>query len=508
MQRDDRIGVALDGLMAVAWTAVCVLAGPPRGDFANYWTSAALWLQGTNLARLYEYAWFQEQAAPWFGERLVGFAVLTPPSALLAVPLVPLGPEGGAVAWWVGQWALGLALGLVLARLMAQPLWVGLAALLCCGPALESHLHQGQMHLPVVLLVAGGMLAFARERDPLAGVCWAFAVGLKVHAWPLLVLAALAGRWRVVSAAALTLSVGFAASVALLGWPVHAVFLSRIAPAASGGWFVDPWTPALQSWGHLVRRLLVPHPGLNPDGPWHAPGLASALVALVFAAVCGATLARAASWRELGEGERVRLVAAASVAALVGGSILARYHLLMVLPAVALATSALWERDRGRALGIAALCFAACWVPVPTTWPGGLLDAVAIPRFWLLLGAWALMMPWGAVPWKVGGAVGAAGAAMVGLAVLGTPVLPDGERIDGPHMPLVVSHLHVHGDALVFRGLTREGWQWLRREPDGAVAAIDDPGLGPSSQAVDAQGRTYFLSDAGVGVMADRVWRR
>ena len=83
-------------LSAALLTALVVRAGPPQGDFANYYTAAALWWADSDLSRLYDYRWFTSAAsAAGFSDRLVGFAVLTPPSALFAAPLLWL-PAGAA----------------------------------------------------------------------------------------------------------------------------------------------------------------------------------------------------------------------------------------------------------------------------------------------------------------------------------------------------------------------------------------------------------------------------
>lgn len=223
-------------LLLVAWVALVWSVGPPTGDVANYWTAATLWTEGADLTRLYDYRWFTAQAdRVGFPGQLVGFAVLTPPSALLLVPLLPLGLDVGLGAWWLLQGLLGVGLAALLGAL-ARPqstrghqLTLGLALLLLAWPAAQSHLRQGQLHLPAVLCLAGGLLCWRGKRDGWAGVLLGLAVGLKVHAWPLVALAAVARRGRVAGAAVATLVAGGAVSDALLGWPVHAWIWPRLA---------------------------------------------------------------------------------------------------------------------------------------------------------------------------------------------------------------------------------------------------------------------------------------
>ena len=52
---------------------LCWRLGPPRGDFANYYTAASLWWGGADLAPLYDLRFFNDHAARLgFGDRLTG----------------------------------------------------------------------------------------------------------------------------------------------------------------------------------------------------------------------------------------------------------------------------------------------------------------------------------------------------------------------------------------------------------------------------------------------------
>jgi len=301
-------------VLAVIWALLVARIGPPGGDFANYFTSAALVLERAPLDRLYEYRWFTDQAARLgFGDRLVGFAVLTPPSALLAIPVVPLGPENAARVWEVLEWIAGLAVVLAAAWAVERPAWMVGLGIAVLWPSFASHLAQGQVHLLAVLFVALGAGFFLRARDGLAGACWGLAIGLKIHAWPLLAVAAVARRVRVVASAAGVLAIGGVITVTALGWPLVRQYLEEIGPAAAKGFYTDPWSVTLQSVAHLAHHLFLSHPSLNPDVVSNAPALAMGIPATVSLAAIGATVA-------LGAQPNRRLLAAASMVALAGSS--------------------------------------------------------------------------------------------------------------------------------------------------------------------------------------------
>ena len=552
-------------LAAAGLLLLCLRVGAPRGDFANYYVAAALWweLPAAELVRLYDYRWFTGQAARLgFGDRLVGFPVLTPPSVLLAVPLLPLGPARAALAWWAAQAAMVVGLAACLARTVRRPLWAGALLLLALWPALGAHLYQGQMHLPAVLALAGGGLAWSRGREPLAGALWGLAVGLKVHAWPLLLLLAVGRRWGALGAAAGTLAAGGALSVALAGWPLHAAWLADIAPAAASGWFIDPWHLGTHSLGSTCRDLLHPMPGRNLA--WQdAPRLAAAIPAAVMAAMVGLSVLGAPSARRRG---------AAAVAALVSGPLLASYHLTLLLPAAAWAADAAWrDGARLRAVGIVALAAAATRASVPAfadvTSPEWFL--LGLPRFWLLLGMWALMLPapgrrlrWGLLAvaaLSVLSALRAAPPPRAEVTAEAHPLLAEG-------VPLISADLTLDADGtLRWDGLVPgEGWVGLALTADEGevrIAAADPdahtwatasgwsvsptepplaggPRPGPGGGTVESvdgdilwrspsgetrwltrhpardtepvwdarRGRVWFLSDRAAGVRAMRLW--
>lgn len=512
----DRVHRPLSLLAIGLWIAAVWVVGPPQGDFANYFTAAWVWHtqgSGETLAQLYDYRWFTGQAAAaGFGDRLVGFPVLTPPSALFAAPALPLGAEGAAWAWQVGQGVCGLLVAWGIARGIHRPLWVGFLALAVLWPALRAHLVQGQFHLPAVVALAWGYGAWVRGRGARAGLLWGLAVGLKVHAWPLLaVLAGLAPADRAARRglgwAGLTLILGGGVSVALLGWAVHGVWLREIVPAAGLGHFVHPWHPGLASLGHGLRGLFLPHGALNPGALASVPGLAGGVSAGVWAAMVGLSVAGALS----SEGPaRPRWWAAAAMSALVSGPILSSYHLVLLAPAAAWGVDALWRaRAWARILVVGVGLILAVWLPTPS--PGSLAGALVAPRFLLLTAAWLAIAPLSTLvrlpTWARAGLVGlVAVAAWRGAAAEQAWQEPmDGAvAVDGPTFPLVAADLSLNAEGtLRFSGLTSDrgalpgrGWVAYRLDPDAGVPEIVDSA--PDAH-IWAPGRSVQAQDGVVG---------
>jgi hypothetical protein len=224
-----------------------------------------------------------------------------------------------------------------------------------------------------------------------------------------------------------------------------------------------------------------------------------------------------------------RLLAAASMVALATGSILSRYHLVLLLPALALGVVSL---DRVRAIAFVVLIAVAAWFPTPGDWAPGLLAMTSVPRFWALLAAWAIVMPW-----RKGAGIGAAlGVLLSSSAWRAPPRLESAERLEAPGLPLVAADLVcTHDGTLWFSGLPEPaldppgtGWVGYRWPRDGVPAAVagakgahvwspvavgpaevawstgpDEPG---ARRVTCPDGRVVFLDDHGVGVRADRLW--
>ena len=501
MSPSPRAQALLSVLLAGAIAVLAAGQGLPRGDLANYWTAAALVAEGADLSRLYDYRWFTEQAARLgWGDQLVGFPVLTPPSALFVLPLLPLGLDGGRLAWAVLQVVLALATGLVAARAARLPAWSGLLAVLLAWPALRAHLVQGQLHLPAALALAGGYLAWSRRRDGLAGACWGLAAGLKLFAWPLVLLPLLARRPRATLAALGVLLVGGAVSLGVLGWELHLLWLREILPASAAGWFMDPWHPAMQSLAALSHALWLDAPRsaaalwFPSTGLGH--GLPAALAALLPAAAPGCALA----WPRLSPGERARLLSLGALAPLAGAPFLTSYSLVLLVPVAVVALGpTLREGARGRATGMVIAGLLACWAPVPTGWPEGPAALLAVPRAWALLALCGLLLPSPRGRPRV--ALGLAAAGLLAL-VAGLRAGPevaldvDGARpVDAPGQPLILAELRLapDGEGLLFSAVAEHragaaGRGWL-----GFTWPLDEAGVvgRPSPVSRSAEAHTW-----------------
>jgi hypothetical protein len=279
---------------------------------------------------------------------------------------------------------------------------------------------------------------------------------------------------------------------------------------------------ALQSSSHLLHYLFLAHPTLNPSPLLDAPVVALGLPRSLELAAIGATIAVARA--------DLRGLSAASFVALAFGPILARYHLVLVIPAVALGLEGLREHPARRAIFVVLVAIAA-WVPVPATWEAGAV--VSVPRLWALAAAWVAVLPWGHRA-----AIGAAVGAVLSVPGWRLPDSGEGRPLEAPGLPLVAADLVCTDDGTLWfsglpeprPGLPGTGWVGYRWPRDGSpspvagaagahvwspvavdashVAWSTGPAPVGASAAMCPGGREVFLSDAGVGVRAYRLRER
>jgi hypothetical protein len=368
-------------------------------DFPNYFTAARIVAEGGPVERLYDDSWFQEQMnreVPGLALRSK-FAPFPPPTALLLVPLAGLTPLAALrVAAVVSLLCLFVSMLLLSRIIPLRPLEAAVFVLLS-GYAVSNSLAFGQPYIDVSTTCILGYYAWMRGRPLLAGMCFGIFVPIKYYPVFILVYFALRGQWRVVLGGVISVIAVASVSIAVLGWPVHQMFLSSVL----GTHLVanlsqqDPFTASFQSFDTLFRRLFVFDATANPH-PWRVlPGLqpvAVALVKLTIAAVAVVTLVRRA--RNDSVSDTTRAVALLGITVLLLAPATASYHFaLLWLPVGLLIGLFLRERAPGYAWLTIGLYTLISFFPYGHSGrfegDGG-LTVLAYPRLFIVLALFAV----------------------------------------------------------------------------------------------------------------------
>jgi hypothetical protein len=183
-----------------------------------------------------------------------------------------------------------------LARILAWHPVDAAVFVLLSGTAIISGLRFGQ---PYILISTAGILGYylyLKGRPWLAGLCFGLFVPIKYFPVLMLVAFALRREWRVVSGGVVAIAGVALVSIAVLGWPLHQVFLLEIFGNHLAGQLSlkdqgVPLTAVYQSFDTLFNRLFVFDPLRNPHPLWSAPLLRTSSLVIVKGAIALAAVA-------------------------------------------------------------------------------------------------------------------------------------------------------------------------------------------------------------------------
>jgi hypothetical protein len=287
-------------LLSIALALVLVVRGilpalsKIETDFPNYFTAAKIVADGGEVDRLYDSEWFQEQMRRYqVGRPSAGeFSPFPPPTALLLVPLTRFEPLG-ALRIMTGVSVLCLICSIILlARILSWSLIDSGVFVLLSGYALLNTLRFGQIYILVSLSCILGYYAHLKGKPLLAGICFGLFSPIKYFPIVILVYFAFRKEWRVVLGGATAILIVILASIGVLGWKIHADFLSSVL----GHHLIaqlnlqDPFTASYQSFDSLFRRLFIFDATLNPRPLYALPRVQSIAVFITKASILLATM--------------------------------------------------------------------------------------------------------------------------------------------------------------------------------------------------------------------------
>ena len=252
-------------LATLLWKGILPAWRVLNTDFPNYYLVARLLREGYSLDRIYDWIWLQRIKDHWgLNQSLVGFAGLTPFSALPIVPLSIFSALAAKRIWIV----INLILLATSAELLRRStsltrLRVWILCLLAILPLRTSFLY-GQMHLLVFFLLTMAYYFHRRNRELACGVCVALAGALKVYPLFFILYFFWKRQWRTAFA-----TIGTAILIIIVGmlWigpgPLY-TYATQALPRSLQGEVLDPYNLHAASGAALFHRLFLFEPALNP----------------------------------------------------------------------------------------------------------------------------------------------------------------------------------------------------------------------------------------------------
>ena len=365
-------------------------------DFPNYYLVARLLHEGYPLDRIFDWVWLQRIKDHWgLDQPLVGFAGLTPFSALPIVPLTLYSAIAAKRIWII----LNLLFLAATAELMHRSTSLGrrriwLLTLLAINPLRTSFLY-GQMHILVLLFVALAFYFHRLNRNVACGIFIALAGALKIY--PLFF--GLYFLWKkqwTVALATCCASLGIVLIGTLwMGSSVVHIYATQILPRSLQGEVIDPYNIHLASAAALFHRLFLFEPALNPTPLIYSPSLYAAVYPLWQLAVF---IPMFALFRPSPtEPDREKLEWATFLFALLLLSpVPSIYHFVVMVLSMVLLVDVLLRRKELKLAAIAIALYLLIstidlW-PTPENLSFALVTLLAFKRFWIELLLFALFL--------------------------------------------------------------------------------------------------------------------
>jgi len=354
-------------------------------DFPNYYIVARLLHEGYTMDRVYDWVWFQRVKDHWsIPQELVGFAGLTPFSALPVLPLSWLDAMEAKRVWLTLNLVILGAMLFGLHRITGIKMHhVALIAFLDMVP-LRNHFLAGQMHVLVVALLVLAFWLDRRGRWLACGIVLGIAASLKVYPLFFVFFLARKRQWKTAVVLAASTLVILAACFLIFGSPLMRVFLVEQFPRMLRGEATDPFSLTAPSLSTMLHRLFLRQAMVNPHPLVPSPLLYSLLYPLWQLGLV------AAAWFSISPSDQNTRCAGLEWSAwilllLTLSTEPASYHRVALIPVALLALPALGSlREKAT---LVALYFVACNVhpSAPKDHPGLALVIDFIP-YWALLG--------------------------------------------------------------------------------------------------------------------------
>ena len=358
-------------------------------DFPNYYTSSRLLIEGKDVSRIYDDAWFQSQIDS-YGIRQAGkYSPFPPVTSMLMLPAASMSPMTALRVWTCINLLVLVAFIMLLAKTTGLGfLWSAILTL-SSGLALANNFRFGQWYLVLSFLILAGYYLWQRGRTGTAGALLGIGAAFKYFPVVFVPLLIMKKQWRALITGGITIASIYLAGTMIYGMDINRQFITTVFGQHLLGNIQDPFTSNFQSWESLLRRMFIFDATLNPLPVFPSTSVFILLLVLVK----GAIVAVAVHTIYILEKSRTmdRFIFQFALSALTALLLLpasATYHFLLLILPIAL-TVTLKPKDWNFRHGITVALYVAIGFLPYRLFRGfdgnGLLTLLAYPRLWLML---------------------------------------------------------------------------------------------------------------------------
>lgn len=351
------------------------------GDFANYYTSAKILVEGKFSNEVYDvYKFNQEVKNYGIEDEYVSFIPFPPTTPFYFLPLTFFEPFEAKFLWNLFNFFLLFGVLVRISSFYQKDFSLSFFVALLCFIPLRNNFYIGQSYIFLLFLLTETFLAYQKEKRFLSSVLLSLAILLKITPAILLFHFLLKKDFK-----SIFFTLGFCVifsglTLLVVDFEVYKFYLAEILPRASQGFLQNPFSWSFQSFDVLLKNLFLQDSLLNPK-----PFVESLLLLSILSALFKGTFFSLTFLQNKNSevSENVKFVSWLTLSLLVSATSATYHFVILVLPLLVLCYENLKEKKESEVIFV--LLFSFVLFTLPYSWFANFLDFLKIPRFWLLL---------------------------------------------------------------------------------------------------------------------------
>lgn len=351
------------------------------GDFANYYTSAKILVEGKFSNEIYDvYKFNQEVKNCGIEDEYVSFIPFPPTTPFYFLPLTFFEPYEAKFLWNLFNFFLLFWVLVRISSFYKKDFTLSFFVALLCFIPLRNNFYIGQTYIFLLFLLTETFLAYQKEKRVLASILLSLSILLKITPAILLFHFLLKKDFKSIFCTLTFCLVLSGLTLFAVDFEIYKFYLTEILPRASQGFLQNPFSWSFQSFDVLLKNLFLKDSLLNPN-----PFVESLLWLSVLSALFKGTFFSLTFLqnKNLEVSENVKFVSWLTLSLLISSTSATYHFVILLLPLLVLCYENLKEEKESEVIFV--LLFSFILFTLPYSWFSSFPDFLKIPRFWVLI---------------------------------------------------------------------------------------------------------------------------
>ncbi len=351
------------------------------GDFANYYTSAKVLVEGKFSNEVYDvYKFNQEVKNVGIEDEYVSFIPFPPTTPFYFLPLTFFEPFEAKFLWNLFSFCLLFWVLVRISSFYKKDFSLSFFVALLCFVPLRNNFYNGQAYIFLLFLLTETFLAYQKEKRVLASILLSLSILLKITPAILLFHFLLKKDFKSIFYTLVFCVIFSGLTLLAVDFEVYEFYLTEILPRASQGFLQNPFSWSFQSFDVLLKNLFLKDTLLNPRPLFESLLLLSAFSALFKGTFFSLTFLQN---KNLKVSENVKFVSWLTLSLLISATSATYHFVLLLLPLLVLCYENLKEEKESEVIFVLLASFVL--FTLPYSWFASFPEFLRIPRFWILL---------------------------------------------------------------------------------------------------------------------------